>query len=86
MKTCISLILVIKEYQLERKEITIGSIISPPSQVTVTDVPGDHGNSLEISWTLSPDDDSITHYNIYRSRTGIFTEPVTLDAFPSNTN
>ncbi len=71
------------EYQLERKDITIGSIISPPSNVTVTDVPGDHGNSLEISWTLSPDDDSITHYNIYRSRTDIFTEPVALDTFGS---
>jgi len=72
-----------KEYPLERQDITIGSIISPPSHVTVTDVPGDHGHSLEISWNLSPDDDSITHYNIYRSRTSIFTQPVALDAFGS---
>ena len=69
------------EYPLQGKVFRIGSEIAPPSNVTVTDIPGDQGHSMEITWTLSPDDATISHYNIYRSRFPDFTDSITLDSF-----
>ena len=69
------------EYPLQGKEFTVGSEIAPPSNVTVTDIPGDQGHGMEITWTLSPDDAAISYYNIYRSRFPDFTDPLTLESF-----
>lgn len=42
----------------------------PPSGLAVTDTPGDEGGSLDLSWTLSPDDGAgaadVYGYRIYR--------------------
>ena len=69
------------EYPLQGKVFNVGSEIAPPSNVTVTDIPGDQGHSMEITWTLSPDDAAISHYNIYRSRFPDFTDPIALESF-----
>ena len=50
--------------------------ILPPTNVQLIDVPGDHGHSLILTWTLSPDDDTITHYYIYRSRNSELSENI----------
>ncbi len=57
--------------------------IAPPSDVVVTDVPGDHGHSLLLTWTLSPDDLVITNYNIYRSMSSVLTEALDINSFDS---
>jgi len=57
--------------------------VLPPTGVTATDVPDDHGNRIQLSWTLSPDDDIVTNYNIYRSRSSELTEPIPLDSLES---
>jgi len=54
---------------------------APPSDVVLTDVPGDHGHEVEISWTLSPDDGSIVNYHVYRSRYPIPTEGIDINTF-----
>ncbi len=69
------------EYPLQGKEFKVGSEIAPPSSVTITDIPGDQGHSLEIEWSLSPDDATISHYNIYRSRFPYFTDHIALESF-----
>jgi len=53
----------------------------PPTDVTVSDIPGDNGHSLLLRWTPSVDDALITHYNIYRSRSPVLTVPVSLETF-----
>ena len=50
--------------------------ILPPTNIQLIDVPGDHGHSLILTWTLSPDDDTITHYYIYRSRNSELSENI----------
>lgn len=43
----------------------------PPTGVSAQDVAGDQGGSIQVSWTLSPDDgagdNDVTEYRIYRS-------------------
>ncbi|MBN1295006.1 MAG: T9SS type A sorting domain-containing protein [Candidatus Latescibacteria bacterium] len=56
---------------------------APPSNVVLNDVPDDQGNKLEITWSLSADDDSIIQYNIYRSKNPTPTEPVAIGSFGS---
>jgi len=48
--------------------------IEPPTDVQVSDVPDDNGHSLLVTWTLSVDDERVTHYNIYRSRNSTLSE------------
>ncbi|MFC1574007.1 T9SS type A sorting domain-containing protein [Candidatus Latescibacterota bacterium] len=55
----------------------------PPTDISVSDVPEDHGHSLELRWSLSPDDASITQYNIYRSLNPELTEPLSIETFTS---
>lgn len=44
----------------------------PPSAVTVVDRPNDVGNTVDVTWTLSPDDNAdvtprlVTQYDVYR--------------------
>ncbi len=42
----------------------------PPSGLSVTDTPGDEGGSLDLAWTLSPDDgagaDDVYGYHVFR--------------------
>ena len=42
--------------------------IRPPTDVVVTVVANDHGHSLQLTWTLSPDDAIVSYYEIFRSR------------------
>ena len=72
-----------REFELESKNLIVSQEIAPPTNVTVLDVPDDSGCALQILWTLSADDDIITHYNIYRSRSSVFTDPIPLDSFSS---
>ncbi len=69
------------EYPLQGKVFKVGSEIAPPSNVTVADIPSDQGHGMKIAWTLSPDDATISQYNIYRSRFPYLTDPVTLESF-----
>ncbi|HDY90417.1 MAG TPA: T9SS type A sorting domain-containing protein [bacterium] len=57
--------------------------ISPPTDVKLSDILEDHGHSIKITWTLSIDDEKISHYNIFRSRNPELTEPLSLDSFNS---
>ena len=57
--------------------------VLPPSGVAATDVPDDHGNRIQLTWTLSPDDDIVTYYHIFRSRSSELTEPIPLDSLGS---
>ena len=54
---------------------------APPSDVVLTDVLNDHGHSVEISWTLSPDDGSIVNYHVYRSINPTPTEGIDINTF-----
>ncbi len=47
-------------------------IYNPPSNVTVMDVPADHGHSLDIGWDISPQDALLNGYTVYRSRQPVF--------------
>ena len=55
----------------------------PPVNVEVTDFPDDDGHRLMIFWSLSPDDEIITSYKIFRSRNPELTEPLNLTDFNS---
>ncbi|MBN1291256.1 MAG: C10 family peptidase [Candidatus Latescibacteria bacterium] len=54
---------------------------SAPADVALTDVPGDNGHSLKITWSSTPFDEMITQYNIYRSRNSKLTSPLYIDSF-----
>lgn len=44
--------------------------LQPPSSLTASDTPCDNGGSINLTWTLSPDDGSkVTGYRVYRSTT-----------------
>lgn len=53
----------------------------PPYDLQVSDIPDDNGYSLILTWNLSPDDDLLSHYAIYRSRNPELTEAVPLESF-----
>jgi len=59
--------------------------ILPPSNVKVSDMPGDNGHALKITWSLSPSESGggVSWYRIFRSRSGILTDPVPLTRFAS---
>ena len=57
--------------------------ILPPYDVIISDIPNDHGYQLQISWSPSPGDVVITHYNIYRSRNQTLTDPLIISNFSS---
>ncbi len=44
--------------------------LAPPTNVHACDTPNDGGGSITIRWQLSPDDQTITGYEIYRSEDG----------------
>ena len=44
--------------------------IAPPTAVHVYDTPDDGGGAITIEWQLSPDDDLLQRYEIYRSDNG----------------
>ncbi len=58
-------------------------VLLPPSDVIVSDVDGDNGHVLDISWTASPSeqDGLVDEYRVYRSRADEFGEVVALDDF-----
>lgn len=52
-------------------------VLAPATGVTASDTPNDEGNSITITWELSPDDDRISQYVILRSSPGLESfEPV----------
>ncbi|MFC1607743.1 T9SS type A sorting domain-containing protein [Candidatus Latescibacterota bacterium] len=55
--------------------------ILPPTDVVIADVNGDNGHTVRITWSLSDDDNTLTQYNIYRSRSSELTDAVTPDSF-----
>ena len=57
--------------------------VLPPTDITAADVPDDHGYQIQLTWTLSPDDDIVTYYHIFRSRNSELTEPIPLDSLGS---
>jgi hypothetical protein len=61
----------------------VKSPIAPPTEFTVSDIPGDNGHRLSLSWKLSPDDVYISHYNIFRSRSSTLTPARDLASFTS---
>ncbi|MCE5251232.1 T9SS type A sorting domain-containing protein [bacterium] len=63
--------------------IHLDYIVDPPTDVTVSDVPGDQGYSLKLTWTLSAVDRYVTQYNIYRSQTFMFSNPVPISVYAS---
>jgi len=46
-------------------------ILAPANDVTASDTPSDEGNSITITWELSPDDDRVSQYVILRSSPGL---------------
>ena len=44
--------------------------LAPATGVTALDTPSDEGNSITITWELSPDDDKVSQYVILRSSPG----------------
>lgn len=44
--------------------------LAPPTGVHAYDTPNDGGGSLTVEWQLSPDDETIEGYEVYRSGTG----------------
>lgn len=44
--------------------------LAPPSAVRAYDTPSDGGGSITVEWILSPDDETIEGYEIYRSEAG----------------
>jgi hypothetical protein len=49
---------------------TLMPSISPPTGVMAKDVPNDEGRQLVIRWELSPDDEKLDAYIVYRAREG----------------
>ena len=45
-------------------------VLAPVTGLEVRDTPDDEGNSITITWKLSPDDDRIVRYEIWRSSPG----------------
>jgi len=41
---------------------------APPQNVRAYDTPNDAGNSITVTWDLSPDDSVVSRYEIYRSK------------------
>ena len=61
-----------------------GAIFAPPTNVQVEDIPYDNGHSLKLSWSLSTDDNSLTHYYIFRSRSSELSKTTTdIESFTS---
>ena len=57
---------------------------APPTNVTVSDVPEDHGHAMRLTWTLSAKDAELTYYYIYRSRSSVFSdETLAVESFES---
>jgi hypothetical protein len=46
------------------------AIVEPPGKPIVHDKPNDAGRTINIQWALSPQDDEIDGYEIYRSQAG----------------
>ena len=44
--------------------------LAPPTDVRAYDTPNDGGGSITVEWQLSPDDETIEGYELYRSETG----------------
>ncbi len=65
--------------------INIINVLDPPLNFIVEDVPNDHGHRLQLRWDVSPDDEKgyVSFYRIYRSRSDVLTEPITLSQFTS---
>lgn len=61
------------------------TILQPPSDVRVEDVPNDQGHSLKITWKASPSakDGLVDSYRILRSRSSLLTDPIPLGRFSS---
>ena len=59
------------------------SELRPPFNLQLIDNPNDHGHALTLTWILSPDDEIVIKYNIYRSRNSELTEPLSIDSFNS---
>lgn len=61
--------------------LTVMRSLTPPSITLVMDVPDDNGHQLRLEWTPSPDEEYgyVDRYRIYRSRSDILTEPISLD-------
>jgi len=58
--------------------------IKPPSEVYIVESPENIGN-LWILWNLSPDDERIKYYRIFRSMKWTFTDdPIPVESFESN--
>ncbi|MHB9028231.1 MAG: T9SS type A sorting domain-containing protein [Candidatus Latescibacterota bacterium] len=59
--------------------------LEPPGKLTATDVPGDQGHQLQLTWILSPDDGKgvLQWYRIYRSRNSVFESSLPVDFFSS---
>jgi len=55
--------------------------IRPPFNLHATDVPDDNGYHIKLTWTLSPDDASLSYYAVYRSRKQEITDPITIESF-----
>jgi hypothetical protein len=54
----------------------LSTALAPPGPVRAYDAPSDGGGVILIEWQLSPDDDAIEGYEIYRSENGIDFEKV----------
>ncbi|MCE5249915.1 T9SS type A sorting domain-containing protein [bacterium] len=66
-------------------QVNLPTEILPPTNIAVTDVTGDNGHALKISWALSASENSgiVNRYRIFRSRSSAFTDPVPLTQFAS---
>lgn len=78
-------ILVVFLWMAASNVLAQGGILAPVTDVNALDSPNDEGNSITITWELSPDDERLAQYEILRSssETGDF-EPV--DQVPAGTN
>lgn len=57
--------------------------IKPPTEVYIVESPENIGD-LWILWKLSPDDERIKYYRIFRSLTMTLTDPIPVESFDSN--
>jgi outer membrane protein assembly factor BamB len=64
---------------------TIRTVLLPPTNVEVADVPNDNGHQLRLAWTASSSEQTgmVYGYRIYRSRSDTFTTPIPLSGFAS---
>ncbi len=60
-------------------------IIQPPSNLQVSDMPGDYGHRLKLTWSASPSEEEglVSWYRIFRSRSGEPADPIPLPTFTS---